>query len=452
MTPAARLQAAIELLEDIEATARPADAVASAWFRARRFIGSHDRPAIAESVYAVLRRRARLRWWLERAGVEPRPRLLVLASLMLGGGKRYDTVAELCSGGRFGPLPLSPEESRLLQALDSHTLDHPEMPEVVALECPPWAEESLRRSLGARFGAELKALLAPAPLDVRVNPIRAERPAVLARLSEAGLQAAPSPWSPYGIRLQGRPPLAGTELFKGGAIEIQDEGSQLVALLADARPGQQVVDFCAGAGGKALALAAAMANKGRVVACDVLGRRLERAAERLRRAGVHNVETRALSSERDPWVKRHKGLFDRVVVDAPCSGTGTWRRNPDSRWRLLGPGLPELVKLQCSILDSAARLVKPGGRLVYATCSLLDDENRDQVDAFLASHPEFRAIPAADVWRQVIPDTPVPFDGPYLQLTPARHHTDAFFTAVLERVKAEPKVVSAEPAAEPAAG
>jgi 16S rRNA (cytosine967-C5)-methyltransferase len=206
-----------------------------------------------------------------------------------------------------------------------------------------------------------------------------------------------------------------------------------VALVADARPGHQVVDFCSGAGGKALAMAATMDNKGRVVACDVLERRLERAADRLRRAGLHNVETRALTSERDPWVKRHKGKFDRVLVDAPCTGTGTWRRNPDSRWRLLGPGLSQLVGIQQSILDSAARLVRPGGRLIYATCSMLAEENERQIDTFLAGHPDFTVQPLDAVWPAAIDSDPPPTGGPYLRLSPARHGTDGFFAAVMER-------------------
>jgi 16S rRNA (cytosine967-C5)-methyltransferase len=203
-------------------------------------------------------------------------------------------------------------------------------------------------------------------------------------------------------------------------------------LLTDAQPGHQVVDFCSGAGGKALAIAAGMRNKGRLIACDVLDKRLKRAAERFRRAGLHNIETRALASERDPWVKRHKGKFDRVLVDAPCTGTGTWRRNPDSRWRLLGPGLEELLKLQHSILDSAARLVKPGGRLIYATCSLLPQENERQIDAFLAAHPDFTVKPVDDLWEQAV-GTASPGTGPYMRLSPARHGTDGFFAGVMER-------------------
>jgi 16S rRNA (cytosine967-C5)-methyltransferase len=262
------------------------------------------------------------------------------------------------------------------------------------------------------------------------------------------------------------------QVFKDGLIEVQDEGSQLVALLADARPGMRIADFCAGAGGKTLAIAAQMQNKGKIVACDVLEGRIERAAVRFARAGVHNVERKALSSERDQWVKRHAGTFDRVLVDAPCTGTGTWRRNPDAKWKLTPTDLEELTQVQRSILDSAWRLVKPGGRLIYATCSLLAEENEVQVAAFLEAHAEFKLVPVGNVWREVfgnaasLPVTPAPEPGSIgkacarsamdpgsgagmtvesgidcgatlatLSLTPAQHGTDGFFVAVLERVK-----------------
>jgi 16S rRNA (cytosine967-C5)-methyltransferase len=281
----------------------------------------------------------------------------------------------------------------------------------------------------------MDALKEPASLDLRVNALKANRDDVLTRLNADGLTAAPCRLSPLGIRLEGRPSVMAHPLYKDGAIEIQDEGSQLVALMADARPGQEVVDFCAGAGGKTLAMAASMGNKGRLTATDVLANRLLRARERFRRAGLHNIQTRPLTGEADPWIKRHKGRFDRVLVDAPCSGTGTWRRNPDMRWRTLGPGLSELVPLQARLIESAARLVKPGGRLIYATCSLLPAENEDHAAAFLAAHPDFVCKPAGDIWRETIwpqggPDAP---SSPYLRLTPADHGTDGFFAAVFER-------------------
>ncbi|MFC7334223.1 RsmB/NOP family class I SAM-dependent RNA methyltransferase [Rhodocista pekingensis] len=449
MTPAARIQAAIDLLSEIEATPRPADALVSQFFRNRRYIGAKDRQGVAGLVYSVLRHRGRLGWWLDRCNVMPTPRALLLAEAVLVQGRRADSVSGLFNGAKFGPEPLNDSERRLLKAVDTHTIDHPKQPEALALEVPEWAEAPLRAAFGDRFHAEMAAMLGEAPLDLRANPLKATREQVQAVLAEAGVAAAPTGLSPLGLRVQGRAPVSALPVFRDGLFEIQDEGSQLVALLADPRPGMQVVDFCAGAGGKTLAIAAMMDNKGRVVASDVLEGRLTRAKERFRRAGLHNIETRALSSERDPWVKRHKGKFDRVVVDAPCSGTGTWRRNPDSRWRPLGPGLAELLPLQAAILDSAARLVRPGGRLVYATCSLLPEENERQVEAFLAGHPTFRLLPVAEAWPESLGATPV--TGDTLRLTPARHDTDGFFAAVMVREEAVEGTEEATVAADAAA-
>jgi 16S rRNA (cytosine967-C5)-methyltransferase len=290
------------------------------------------------------------------------------------------------------------------------------------------------------------ALRVEAPLDLRVNTLKTTPEEARAALALDGVETKPTALSPLGLRAQGRPPLANLASFKSGLIEVQDEGSQLAALLVDARPGMRVADFCAGAGGKTLAMAAAMENKGRIVACDVLQGRVERAATRLQRAGAHNVERRGLTSERDPWVKRHAGGFERVLVDAPCSGMGTWRRNPDAKWKLTPDYLKELLDLQQRILDSAARLVKGGGRLIYATCSLLPEENEAQIERFLAQHADFAVLPMADVWRDSIgrhkDAAPCPAGDAYLRLTPAQHGTDGFFVAVLPRAataEAEPE-------------
>lgn len=431
MRPAARVQTSIEAVASVFQTPRPADAVLSAFFRARRFIGSKDRSAIAEEVYAVLRAHARVGWWTERIGLPQDARSQVLIWNMLDG-VTYEQLHEICSGGKYAPAQLTPDEAKALRRIEGGTLDHPEMPSSVKYECPEWAEAGLRARFGADFYRELSAMLESAPLDLRVNVLKCDRATALKSLTEEGIRAKPTPYSPLGIRVEGRPPLGTSKSFKAGLVEIQDEGSQMVAGLVDAKAGEQVVDFCAGAGGKTLAIAAAMHNKGRVIACDVLDKRLKRAAERFRRAGLFNIETRPLTSERDPWVKRHKGMFDRVLVDAPCSGVGVWRRNPDSRWRVLGPGLSELVPLQYSILESASRLVKAGGRLVYATCSMLNEENAAQIEKFVQAHPEFSIVKCG-------------LDGSdYLEMTPARHQTDGFFGAVLERSKA----VAAEKAAE----
>lgn len=429
MTPAARLQALLDLMHEVDSVARPADAVLSAWFRERRYLGEKERGFLVAQLYALLQHHARLGWWLARHGRENTPRNRIIAWLVLNGRKTREQVQALFTGGRFSPYPLNEHERGLLSKLQGCTMEHPSMPEEVRLECPDWAAAALRRRFGDALPREMTALLDPAPLDLRVNPIKADRDRVLDALRALGLKPEPSRLAPFGIRVRERPSLSGLAMLRTGEVEIQDEGSQLVALLVDAKPGERVVDFCAGAGGKTLAIAAQMANRGHVIACDVLEGRLKRAAERFRRAGLHNIETRPLTNERDRWVKRHKGGFDRVLVDAPCSGTGTWRRNPDARWRVLGPGLEQLVPLQASILDSAARLVKPGGRLVYATCSVLFEENEDQVAAFLATHPEFEVVPlpvaAPQITGSAHPD--------YLALTPARHDMDGFFAAVFQR-------------------
>ena len=362
MTPGAQVAAAIEILGEIETAARPADDAAADYFRRRRYIGAKDRAQIAGHVYAVLRHRAALDWWIARAGrgaLETVARSRVLAGLVLAEGWRPEAVAACCDGERFRPARLSPAESNLVDSLVSRTLRHPQMPRWVANDVPEWLEPCLDRVFGAGLEREMAALNAPAPTDLRVNLLKADRKTVRLALAADGVTTEPTPWSPLGLRLAERAPLSGLQAFKDGLFDVQDEGSQLAALLAGARPGMRVVDFCAGAGGKTLALAAGMANRGKLVACDVSARRLERAGLRLRRAGVGNVERRVLSSENDKWVKRHAGGFDLVFVDVPCLGTGTWRRNPDAKWRSQPEDLAELHRAPAA--DPAQRRA-PGPR------------------------------------------------------------------------------------------
>lgn len=429
MILANRLQSTIELLSEVESAPRPADAVTSGWFRDRRHITDTDRGAILELLYALLRHRARLGWWLARQQSHDTPRNRLLAWLALAEGQTPDQIKRLFEGANLAPAALSQPEYALVLGLRGCAMAHADMPQEVRLECPAWAAGPLRQRFGQAFETEMVATLLPPPLDLRVNPIKSNRETVLRALKAMGLNAEATKLAPRGIRLRERLSLARLAGLKTGEIGIQDEGSQLVALLVDAKPGDRVVDFCAGAGGKTLAIAAQMQNKGHLIACDINEARLKRCAERLRRAGLHNVETRVLTSETDSWVKRHKGSFDHVLIDAPCSGTGTWRRNPDARWRVPDLGLDGLVALQARILASAARLVKPGGRLVYATCSVLCEENEEQVAAFLAAHPAFRIVPV----QQVAPHLAIaaPFD--HLSLTPAQHGTDGFFAAILQR-------------------
>jgi 16S rRNA (cytosine967-C5)-methyltransferase len=424
VTPAARLEASIALLEAIEAAqARPADAVANDFFRERRFIGSGDRRSVSERTWHVLRARRRLTWWVPKAT----PRLLVAASLLTEGWTLAG-VAETFSGERFAPTGLERNEYNALRKVEGQPIDHSGMPDAVRFELPDWLYPLLLAQYGDDLAVEMTALLAPAPLDLRVNTLKGTREEAQAALAAEGWEARPTPLSPWGLRIDARRPVTSGPAFQSGLVEIQDEGSQLVAALTDARPGMRVVDWCAGAGGKTLALAAIMENRGQIVACDVSASRLEGAVRRLRRAGVTNVE-RHLVQAGDKWAKRRAGTFDRVLVDAPCTGTGTWRRNPDARHRLTEQDLLELTRKQSSILDAAGRLVRPGGRLIHATCSLLEQENEGQVSAFLIRHPEFALVPPARAWT--LPwAAPV---GDVLTLTPARHGTDGFFAAILER-------------------
>lgn len=428
MTPGARLQALIELLDNVTGGGA-ADAAASAYFRGRRYIGSKDRSWIAEHLYMLLRRLARLDWWLNRvldrpAGAPPPPaRHRVFADFLLAG--EYPArLADQCDGGAYRPGPLSRAERTLFEVLPGQALNHPEQPDWVRAECPEW--------LLAAMGGEMTALDRAAPLDLRVNPLKGTRDQALAALTAEGMTVTPCRLSPLGIRVKGRPPLGQSPSFKDGLVEIQDEGSQIAAALVAAMPGMAVLDFCAGAGGKTLALAGQMQNKGRLVACDISGPRLERAVTRLRRAGVHNVERRALDAEGRKWTKRQAGRFDRVLIDAPCSGTGTWRRNPDMRWKLTQADLDNLQATQTGLIAETAPMVKPGGRLVYVTCSLLDSENGAIVERFLENHSDFKTIDIASLWPMAVGGA-APVAGPYLRLNPAAHDTDGFFCAVLER-------------------
>ena len=429
MTPGARVAATIELLgEIVSRSERPADLVANAYFRTRRFIGGGDRRAVSERVWGILRRWGQLWWWLERTRHPERsPRAIVAADLILHEGAKLDELQAMFDGGTYRPAPLDEPERRALRQMEGHSLPHPEQPDWVRLNVQEWVAPHLREAYGEAWGREIAALETPPPVDLRVNRIKSTPEQARRALHGEGIDTEPMRFAADGLRLKRRLSVVAGKSFQDGLVEIQDEGSQLVAALVGARPGMQVADYCAGAGGKTLAIAAGMNNKGRVVAMDVLDSRLDRSAQRLRRAGVHNVERRSIV-DNAKWLKRQKGNFDRVLVDAPCTGTGTWRRNPDGRWTLQPEDLAELVPKQSDILDQAARLVKPGGRLVYATCSVLPAENERQIEAFVERHPDFTVTPIAEL---ELPSELAA--GPYLRLSPLKHGTDGFFGAVLTR-------------------
>lgn len=441
MTPAARRAAVIEILATLEEDSRPADRVVASYMRQRRYIGSKDRNEISEQVFGILRRRYRLDWWLEQSGVgiEDWARARVIADLCLVENVSSEFLLSLFDGERHHAEPLSESEVLLKNALVGKFLDQGDMPPGVQGECPEWIAGELKAHFGDDFLPAMKAMGTEAPFDLRVNTLHRDRETLRDQLKKEGMSVRDTPLSPLGLRANRRIPIDGLKAFKAGHFEVQDEGSQLAALLVDVKPGMQVADFCAGAGGKSLAIAAGMNNKGRVLAIDVSESRLKRAGVRARRAGIHNIERRHIEHERDKKLKRLKGKFDRVLVDAPCGGSGTWRRNPDARWRYEASDIEELTAQQDAILSSAARFVKPGGRLVYVTCSLLPQENEGRIEHFLSENEDFETVPVHEVWRAVLgDDVPESIDGKdHLRLYPHVHGTDGFFAAILKRAESE---------------
>lgn len=433
MTPAARLSAAIEVIAAIDAARIPAAKALKEWGTAHRFAGSGDRAAIAGIVYDVLRRQASSAWLMD----DDSPRARVLGTLRLERKLDTESIAALCDGSRFAPSALTDAE-RL--ALTSRSVA--DAPPPIAGDYPAWLDPHLSRVLGDDRVAEAAAMASRAPLDLRVNTLRAKREKALASLSHLG--AAETPWSPLGIRIllsadARNPGVQAEEVFIKGGIEVQDEGSQLAALFSGATPGEQVIDLCAGAGGKTLALAAMMQGKGRLIATDRDKRQLAPIHERLSRAGVHNAEVRSPKSEGD-GVADIKGTADLVLVDAPCTGTGTWRRNPDAKWRIRPGALEIRLREQAEVLDRAATLVKPGGRIAYVTCSVLAEENGDQIAAFVARQPGFDIMPPLQVITALGERAPAfaaaaRLSAEGLLMTPHRTGTDGFFVSVLTRRK-----------------
>ncbi len=432
MRPGARIGAVIEILGELAEATGPAERVVAAYTRNRRYIGSKDRRAIGNLVYGVLRARLRLDWWLARFGyVERSARMEILAYLQLSEKLSSQEIAALFDGEGYAPVPLTKSEEAWLAALTGEELNHPEQPDWVGNEVFAWLHEKLARRFGEDLTAEMSALRREAEVVLRVNSIKGSRQIALDALAQEGIETHETALSPLGLRVEGRRALQATQAFRDGLVDVQDEGSQLIAVLCDAQPGMAVADLCAGAGGKTLALAAAMQNQGRLAALDVEAARLQRAQPRFVRAGATMVKPQTLP---DPdWLAASAGTFDRVLVDAPCSGSGVWRRQPDARLALTPERLVGYRRMQREVLQTAADLVKPGGRLIYATCSLLEEENEAQVEAFLQRHTEFAQLPIGNVWGALLPEVNCPAEGPHLLLTPRRHGTDGFFVSVLER-------------------
>ncbi|KRR19892.1 RsmB/NOP family class I SAM-dependent RNA methyltransferase [Bradyrhizobium retamae] len=431
MTPAARLSAAIELIDTIDAQRVPAAKALKEWGTAHRYAGSGDRAAISGLIWDVLRRQASSAWLM----AADTPRARVLGMMKLERKLDVEAISALCDGGRFAPEPLTEAER---SALTSRTLD--DAPPHIAGDYPEWLDAHLAAVFGDDRVAEATAMASRAPLDLRVNTLKAKREKVLASLGYLG--AKPTPWSPIGLRIElgsdaRNPGIHAEEDFIKGAVEVQDEGSQLAAMFTAAKPGEQVIDLCAGAGGKTLVLAAMMQGKGRLIATDRDKRQLAPIYERLSRAGVHNAEIRAPKGDTDPLADINASA-DLVLIDAPCTGTGTWRRNPDAKWRMRPGALEVRLKDQAEALDRASRLVKPGGRIAYVTCSVLASENGEQVRAFVARHPEFSIQPLNET-ASVLGDRAEDFAKAALRspegwlMTPRRTGTDGFFVSVLKK-------------------
>jgi 16S rRNA (cytosine967-C5)-methyltransferase len=431
MKPASRIQSAIEINDRIAHSKIPMDNTIRDFMAHKRFIGSKDRADIVDRVYRQMRNYARLGWHIERCGAEDTARTRMIADLILNDFLTHHDIEGIFTGTKYEPEPMEEHEAEFAMQLTGAKLEPDDMPESIKAECPPWAEDRLRALFGERFEEQLKVMQAAAPLDLRVNTLKTSVQDAQSSLKGQKVFAEQVPFSPVGLRVTGKPYMADTKAFMKGLVEIQDEGSQLISLACNAQPGQRILDFCAGGGGKTLGIAASMNNKGNIVAMDINANRLEKGRVRYRKAGVHNVELRSLEDEQHrKWLRRQKGTMDVVLIDAPCSSSGTWRRNPDLRWRHYGPSLDDIKISQAEILERVADKVKPGGRLVYATCSLFREENEDQVEKFLANHPDFKVLPI----QQAMPEgTNIPCEGPYLRLFPADHNTDGFFTAVMVR-------------------
>ena len=412
---AAQLEAVIVAMRAVLPLQFPADAILRRHFHDNPMLGAQDRALIAETVFGVLRHR----FFLESLAKQPTPRTLVLAYLVKFNGMNLRELAAF----------VSEAEAKWLSEIKAVKLDVAPLP--VRAEFPDWLVEKLRLSMSDDAIITLgQALQQSAPLDLRVNTVLAKREQVLETLQQDGIEAQATPYSPCGIRLAGKPAINRHALFLSGHIEVQDEGSQLLGYLLAPKRGEMVVDFCAGAGGKSLLLGALMHSKGRLYAFDVSEKRLSNLKPRFKRSGLSNLHAQRIDSENDPKIKRLSGKIDRVLVDAPCSGLGTLRRNPDLKWRQSPQSIEELKAKQAAILAAAASLLRPGGCLVYATCSLLPEENQQVVREFLDAHPQFSLLNCAELLAQ----QKIPLDtGEFLQLFPQQHQTDGFFAAALVR-------------------
>ena len=418
MHPNALLELATELIHQVLQLKHPADGVVSDFFRQHRTLGIRERHTLAETTYTVLRER-----------------LLYQHLAQSGKGEMERRLAVLAWQGNEGFLRAALNETEQQWLEQVSQVDRSTLPEKLRHNLPQWLAERLQAAVGDEFWPLVNAMNQGAGLDLRVNTFKAKRDDVQAAFKAEGIDAVFTRYSPLGLRINGKPALHKLDVFMRGDVEVQDEGSQLLALMVGAKRGEMVADFCAGAGGKTLALGAEMRNTGRLYAFDTSGHRLASLKPRLARSGLSNVYPAQIAHERDDRIKRLSGKLDRVLVDAPCSGLGTLRRNPDLKWRQTPQSIDEMRVKQAAILASAARLLKPGGRLVYATCSLLEAENEEIAKAFTDERAvDFRALPAIDVLTKAhVAEAESLVRGDHLRLWPHRHGTDGFFAAAWER-------------------
>ena len=438
MTPQAREQAILDLVQLFEERPHlPTDVMVSQYFRQRRYIGANDKRLLVEDFYSIVRTWGTLSWgWQQIASYRQehlkKPRALTLVH-RIRQGHTLSSLVTLYDGAMYSPSPLSEGEKYMIKAVETPAW-WSQIPAPLAQGIPPWMSPLLQDRFGIHYLEAIQAMIQQAPLDMRINSLKTTRQKILKKLARVGVQATLTPYAPHGLRIPGRISRAVFDSLGTGALEVQDEASQLAALFVDSKPGHMVLDLCAGAGGKTLALAALMENKGQLHAADLDEKRLQKAKTRVRHAGFSNVVYHLLDATGNAWIKRQKDRFDRVLVDAPCSGSGTWRRNPDLIWKSSPQGVSELAAIQHQLLERAAPLVKKGGRLIYATCSLFSEENDDQITAFLHRHPEFQVVEAASVWTALQEDIPYPFSDPrFFKVSPYESQMDGFFTAILER-------------------
>jgi len=437
MQPAARIASLIELLGEVEAAiqqnAAPADVLVGNYFRARRYAGSKDRRFISDTLYKILRQRELLLWCAEKLQTEACARFLTVCWMTLNDGA---SLALFSDEGMYGPEPLSEQEQVQIEAL--RVINCKAAPQAARLNMPAWALPGFEARYGESWLVAAEALNKQASVDLRLNGLKSkDRPRDSFHGGTVALEN--TRWSPIGLRSEGNVALGSIDDYKRGLLEVQDEAAQVASLIVEAKPGMQVVDFCAGAGGKSLTVAAQMENKGQLYAFDISAKRLDVCKKRAQRAGTRNIQVAQLpenTEARSAQLSNLYGQCDRVFVDVPCSGTGTWRRSPDQRWRHTVAGLTDLNELQFSLLSEAALLVRPGARLIYMTCSVLPEENEGIVSRFLGQSSDWRLLHYKDIWDSAIGD-PAPETlasiAESLQLSPEHHQTDGFFIAVIER-------------------